>query len=83
MEHRLLLYFLSIMKVVDWYPLILSLTLVFSACNNNKEQTEEQEVREIPVTELVSSSTDLHRSYVADINAFRNVQIISHQLNFG
>jgi membrane fusion protein (multidrug efflux system) len=64
------------MKVLDWRLLILSLVFL-AGCNEKNQANDDDEIREIPVTELVSSNTDLHRTYVADINAFRNVQILA------
>lgn len=64
------------MKVLDWHLLILSLVFL-AGCNEKNQANDDDEIREIPVTELVSSNTDLHRTYVADINAFRNVQILA------
>ncbi len=65
------------MKALDWHPLILAMLCILTGCGQKTQDNTEEDIREIPVTELVSSNTELHRSYVADINAFRNVQILA------
>ena len=57
--------------------LIIALTVFLSACSTKSETVSDQKdsLLTIPVTELKPQKTDLHREYVGDIHAMRNVEI--------
>ncbi len=46
-----------------------------SAESKENKKNARLEIEEVPVLQLVERQTDLHREYVGDINAIRNVQI--------
>ncbi|HEV7349078.1 efflux RND transporter periplasmic adaptor subunit [Telluribacter sp.] len=58
-------------------PLILLAVWVAGCSASSKENaiSKESTVKVLPVTRLVEKSTDLHREYVGDIHAIRNVDI--------
>lgn len=51
---------------------ILFFCVAIAACGPERKTDTQQK---LPVTELIAKDTVLHREYVADINAFRNVEI--------
>ncbi|SEJ46057.1 membrane fusion protein, multidrug efflux system [Dyadobacter koreensis] len=64
------------MKNYNW-SFLLGISLFATACSTqSKDSTElKDSILTIPVTELKSQKTDLHREYVSDIHAVRNVEI--------
>lgn len=51
---------------------ILFFCVGIAACSSERKADKQQK---LPVTKLIAKDTVLHREYVADINAFRNVEI--------
>lgn len=64
------------MKNQIWLALI-ALSVGMTGCATQSQDTAEMKdsVRTIPVTELQPQSTDLHREYVGDVHAVKNVEI--------
>jgi membrane fusion protein, multidrug efflux system len=64
------------MKHYNWLILIIS-GVVFTACSTQSKDVSENKdsIPTIPVTELKTQKTDLHREYVGDIHAVKNVEI--------
>jgi membrane fusion protein (multidrug efflux system) len=67
------------MKALTWIK-FLCIGLGLAACTASSKETETSgeahaEVREFPVTRLITRETTLHREYVGDIHALRNVEI--------
>jgi membrane fusion protein, multidrug efflux system len=64
------------MKHYNWLILIIS-GVVFTACSTQSQDVSENKdsIPTIPVTELKTQKTDLHREYVGDIHAVKNVEI--------
>ncbi|WP_439555073.1 efflux RND transporter periplasmic adaptor subunit [Dyadobacter sp.] len=64
------------MKNLKW-PLFLFISAFAFGCASKSETTSgtSDSIRTIPVTELKPQKTDLHREYVGDIHAVRNVEI--------
>ena len=55
---------------------LLSLFFLFSYCSNPKSSVvASQEVQTLPVTTLTTCDTTIQRSYVADVQAVRNVEL--------
>ena len=64
------------MKNYNW-SFLLGISLFTMACSTQSKDSAEikDSILTIPVTELKSQKTDLHREYVGDIHAVRNVEI--------
>lgn len=64
------------MKNYNW-SLLLGISLFTMACSTQSKDSAEikDSIPTIPVTELKSQKTDLHREYVGSIHAVRNVEI--------
>lgn len=64
------------MKNCNWLILI-ALSIFSAACSTQSKDTSEtnDSIPTIPVTELKTQKTDLHREYVGDIHAVKNVEI--------
>ena len=67
------------MKVVDGLK-VLVFSIVLTGCGSNQKAAEglptaEKEVKKLPVTSLITKNITLHHEYVADIQAFQNVEI--------
>ena len=64
------------MKKYNW-SFLLGISLFTTACSTQSKDSAEikDSILTIPVTELKSQKTDLHREYVGDIHAVRNVEI--------
>lgn len=58
---------------------VVMVALILSCTANSKENSEQRlpktTVKELPVVELAPQTTSLHREYVGNINAIRNVEI--------
>ena len=55
---------------------VVVLCLLFGACTpETPVRTTTEEVQSLPVTEIFAKDTTLHRSYVADVQAVRNVEL--------
>jgi len=54
---------------------MLSVTLAFTSCTEKATITTQQEVQNLPVTQVLMRDTTLHREYVADIQAIQNVEL--------
>ena len=64
------------MKTLNWLVLIISGVVAASCTTQSKDSSQiKDSVRTIPVTELRTQSTNLHREYVGDIHAVKNVEI--------
>jgi membrane fusion protein (multidrug efflux system) len=59
------------------WPVYILLSVFFVGCATQSQDTSETEdsIRTIPVTELKTQQTKLHREYVGDIHAVKNVEI--------
>jgi len=59
------------------WPALVILSLFTVGCSSKSQDTAESKdsIRTIPVTELKTQKTKLHREYVGDIHAVRNVEI--------
>jgi membrane fusion protein (multidrug efflux system) len=64
------------MKTYNWLVLI-ALTMFSAGCATQSKDTSETRdtIPTIPVTELKTQKTDLHREYVGGIHAVKNVEI--------
>lgn len=64
------------MKNYNW-PAFVILCLFSAGCATQSQDTSEKQdsIPTIPVTELKTQKTDLHREYVSDIHAVKNVEI--------
>jgi membrane fusion protein, multidrug efflux system len=64
------------MKIHQWYLLFISGILSAGCATQSKDISDSTDtIPTIPVTELRSQNTDLHREYVTDIHAVKNVEI--------
>ncbi|MCF0061261.1 efflux RND transporter periplasmic adaptor subunit [Dyadobacter chenwenxiniae] len=64
------------MKNFRWFLLALPCLLAYGCSSENKgDSKKETAIPTIPVTELFPQKTQVHREYVGDIHAIRNVEI--------
>jgi len=64
------------MKGIHWITLFTLGTGIAGCTANSKDQeTRTQAAQVLPVTQLVTRETPLHREYVGDVHAYRNVEI--------
>ncbi|REA61358.1 efflux transporter periplasmic adaptor subunit [Dyadobacter luteus] len=64
------------MKRFIWPVFVLASAFVTGCATQSKDTSESSDsIRTIPVTELKTQSTKLHREYVGDIHAVKNVEI--------
>ncbi|SKB59111.1 efflux RND transporter periplasmic adaptor subunit [Dyadobacter psychrophilus] len=64
------------MKNFRWFLLALSCVFAYGCTSEGaSEAKKETAIPTIPVTELVPQKTEVHREYVGDIHAVRNVEI--------
>ncbi|MGN7721707.1 efflux RND transporter periplasmic adaptor subunit [Chitinophaga sp. 22620] len=62
------------MQLIKW--LIISLpALAMAGCAAKGEKTDKNDIRILPVTQLIAKDTMMYRSYVANIQAVQNVEI--------
>ncbi len=70
---------MNALKKIDSYLPLLLTVLILGCTANSKENSEKGAsksiLKEIPVIELAPQKTNLHREYVGNINAIRNVEI--------
>ncbi len=68
--------YLLIMKNFQWPVLFLASMFTYGCASKGETTSESKDsILTIPVTELTPQKTDLHREYVGDIHAVRNVEI--------
>lgn len=64
---------MNILSLRVWLAI---LSLLLGGCSQGKlTKTPTGEVQTLPVTEIVARDTTIHRSYVADVQAVRNVEL--------
>jgi len=67
------------LKIVTSSIQVVMVALILGCTANSKENTEQTisktTVKELPAVELTPQTTSLHREYVGNINAIRNVEI--------
>jgi len=64
------------MKTLQWSLLVAISTLAYGCASKGESTTEKKDsILTIPVTELKPQQTELHREYVGDIHAIKNVEI--------
>ena len=64
------------MNVTPFYAWIIAGAVLLGSCSEKKlAKTTSGEVQTLPVTEIVTTDTTIHRSYVADVQAVRNVEL--------
>ena len=64
------------MKNLIWFAFIMLSVFTVGCTSQSKDTAESQDsIRIIPVTELKTQKTKLHREYVGDIHAVKNVEI--------
>lgn len=70
------------MKPANHGALLPLLSLFLGACTLNSQEDKTAELPRLPVTEVVAKDTFLHKAYVADIQAVKNVEIRSRVAGF-
>ena len=55
--------------------MIPAVAVFLTGCSGGKGDKQEDAKQEFPITQLVARDTVLHRDYVGDIHAVRNVEI--------
>ena len=70
------------MKPANYGILVPFLSLFLGACTLNSQEDKTAELPRLPVTEVVAKDTFLHKAYVADIEAVKNVEIRSRVAGF-